>query len=251
MPSAKDISVSTEFLKVMSVGEPGTGKSVFASTFPTPGYVFDFSGGIIGYRGLDFDYDQFSLGPAGWVAFEKRLTELKKEVAESKYITVVVDDLSGMTDLAMERSMQLDPKRNPAGGPLWNVHYQMVRNLMEGRLRQILELKANIVFIAHLNVIRDEESGNIIGVEPLLTGQLSTRIPGYFDEVYYHSVRKEGSETKWVVQTVPIGWNRARSRLSGKQRLLPDLVENDYNEVIAYIKGTKKKQQPQQQTTKK
>jgi len=242
MPSAKDVTVDTEFLKVMSVGEPGTGKSVFAGTFPTPGYIFDFSNGIVGYRGLDFDYDQFPLGPAGWVQFEKTLMQVRKDVAEGKYKTVIVDDLSGMTDLAMERSLQLDPKRNPAGGPLWNVHFQMVKNLIEGRLRQILDMKANIVFIAHLNVIRDEESGNVIGVEPMLTGQLSTKIPAYFDEVYYHSVRKEGGETKWFVQTVPIGWNKARSRLSGKQRLLPDMIENDYNEVMAYIRGTKKKE---------
>jgi len=34
MPSAKDVTVSTEWLKVMSVGESGTGKSVFAASFP-------------------------------------------------------------------------------------------------------------------------------------------------------------------------------------------------------------------------
>lgn len=242
MPSAKDVTVDTEFLKVMSVGDPGSGKSVFAGSFPTPGYVFDFSNGIVGYRGLDFDYDQFALGPTGWVQFEKALMQVKKDTIEGKYKTIIVDDLSGMTDLAMERSMQLDPKRNPAGGPLWNVHFQMVKNLMEGRLRQILDLKCNIVFIAHLTVIKDEESGNIIGVEPMLTGQLSTKIPGYFDEVYYHTVRREGGETKWFVQTIPIGWNKGRSRLSGKQRLLPDMIENDYNEVMAYIRGTKKKE---------
>jgi hypothetical protein len=241
MPSARDVTEDTEFLKVMSVGEPGTGKSVFAGSFPTPGYIFDFSNGIVGYRGLDFDYDQFPMGPIGWVEFEKALTKVKISVKEGKYKTVVVDDLSAMTDLAMERSLQLDPKRNPAGGPLWQVHYGMVKNLMEGRLRQILDLDANIVFIAHLNVIKDETTGNIVGVEPMLTGQLSTKIPGYFDEVYYHSTRKEGGDVKWVVQTIPIGWNRARSRISGKQRLLPDMMDNDYNEVMDYIRGKKVK----------
>jgi hypothetical protein len=219
-----------------------TGKSVFAGTFPTPGYLFDFSNGIVGYRGLDFDYDQFSMSPIGWVEFEKALMRVKADVKEGKYKTVIVDDLSAMTDLAMERSLQLDPKRNPAGGPLWQVHYGMVKNLMEGRLRQILDLNANIVFIAHLNVIKDEETGNIIGVEPLLTGQLSTKIPGYFDEVYYCSTIKKDGDVRWVVQTVPVGWNKARSRISGKQRLLPDIMNNDYNEVMAYIKGEKVKE---------
>ncbi len=249
MPSAKDVTVNTEFLKVMSVGDPGTGKSIFASTFPTPGYIFDFSGGIVGYRGLDFDYDQFAMGPIGWVEFEKALKYVRDAVKEGKYKTVVVDDLSGMTDLAMERSLQLDPKRTPAGGPLWNVHYQMVKNLMEGRLRQLLDLNANIIFIAHLNVIKDEESGAIIGVEPMLTGQLSVKIPGYFDEVYFHTTKREGGDTKWLIQTVPVGWHKARSRISSKQRLLPDFLENDYNEVMAYIKGEKVKPKKQEQST--
>lgn len=241
MPNSKDISIETEYLKIMSVGDPGTGKSVFAGSFPTPGYVFDFSGGIIGYRGLDFDYDQFSMGPLGWAAFEKALTTVKAAVKDGKYKTVVVDDLSGMTDLAMERALQLDPKRTPAGGPLWNVHYQMVKNLMEGRLRQILDLQSNIIFIAHLTVIRDENTGAILGVEPMLTGQLSVKIPGYFDEVYYHTTKREGGDTKWLIQTVPVGWNKARSRLSGKQRLLPDFLENDYATVLAYLSGKKTK----------
>ena len=75
-----DVTVDTEFLKVMCVGDPGTGKSIFASTFPTPGYIFDFSGGIVGYRGLKFDYDQFSMSPIGWVEFEKALMRVKADV---------------------------------------------------------------------------------------------------------------------------------------------------------------------------
>jgi hypothetical protein len=74
-----------------------------------------------------------------------------------------------------------------------------------------------------------------------MTGTLSVDIPSYFDEVYYHTVRKEGGLTKWVVQTVPIGRNHGRSRSSGKERLLPDTIENDYNEVMAYLTGKKKK----------
>jgi hypothetical protein len=249
MPSAKDVTVNTEFLKVMSVGDPGTGKSIFAGTFPKPGFVFDFSGGIVGYRGLDFDYEQYTLNPQGWVKFERDIVAVKKLVDEEKYKTVVVDDLSAMTDLCMERAMQLDPKRTPAGGPLWNVHYQMVKNLMEGRLRQILNYDSNIVFIAHIQVNRDDETGNIINVQPMLTGQLGTRVPGYFDEVYYHSTRKEGSETKWVLQTIPVGWNRARSRLSGKGRLLPDYIENDYAILMDYITGKRSKDKAKETKT--
>ena len=242
MPNAKDVTINTEWLKVMSVGESGEGKSIFAASFPTPGFLFDFGREVLSYKQKDFEYEQFDLNPQGWGKFEKVFLDVKKEVNEGKYQTLVVDNLGAMTDLAMEKAMQLDPKRSSTGGPLWNVHYQMVKNLMEGRLRQFLNLNCNLVMIAHLEVIKDED-GAVIGVEPGLTGKLSADVPAYFDEVYYHTHRKEGGgDTKWFIQTVPIGRNHGRSRLSGKERVLPDLVENDYNEIIAYLTGKKKKQ---------
>ena len=251
MPSAKDVTVNTEFIKVMSVGEPGTGKSILASSFPTPGFVFDFANSIISYKGLDFDYEQYELSPLGWTKFEKDVVQIIKAVKEGKYVSVIIDDLSAMTAVCMERALQLDPKRSATNGPVWNIHYSMVRNLMEGRLKQVMNMNCNIHFIAHLHVIQDQATGNITGVEPMLTGALPVVIPGYFDEVYYHTTKREGGDTKWLVQTVPIGFNRARSRLSGKLRTLPDYLPNDYNEIMDYLTGKKKKEIKQTQTTTK
>ncbi len=238
MPSAKDISIDTEWLKIMSVGESGTGKSIFASSFPTPGFVFDIGKEILSYKGLDFDYEQYSLNPQGWAKFETDFIKVRKDVEAGKYQTVIVENLSALTDLCMEKAMQLDPKRSLTNGPLWNVHYGMCKNMLEGKLRQMLNLECNLVFIAHLTTIKDEQ-GAVIGVEPSLTGSLSGDVPSYFDEVYYHTHRKEGGQTKWYVQTVPIGRNHGRSRTSGRERLLPDIVENDYNEITAYLTGKK------------
>jgi len=249
MANAKDVSIDTEWLKIMSVGESGEGKSIFASSFPTPGFIFDFGGEIISYKGLDFDYEQYEITAKGWGEYETDFSKLKKclkagtriDGNEGEYQTVIVDNLSAMTDVCMEKAMQLDPRRSATGGPIWNVHYGMVKNLMEGRLRQLINLDSNLVLIAHLNTIKDE-AGAVIGVEPSLTGQLSADVPSYFHEVYYHTHKRESGITKWYVQTVPIGRNHGRSRLSGKARLLPDLIENDYTELIAYITGKKKKQ---------
>ena len=245
--NAKDVTVKTEWLKVMSVGESGMGKSVFASTFPTPGFIFDFGKEILSYRGKDFDYEQYDVSSQGWAKFEKDFIEIKKSVEAGKYQTIIVDNLSAMTDVCMEKALQLDPKRSNTGGPLWQVHYSMVKNLMEGRLRQLLNLPCNLVLIAHLDTIKDE-SGAVVGVEPSLTGKLSADVPSYFDECYYHTTRKEGGDTKWLIQTIPLGRNHGRSRASGKERLLPDLVENDYEEIIDYLTGKKKKSTTKQPT---
>jgi len=235
MPSARDVTIDTEFFKAMLVGTYGTGKSVFASSCPTPGFVFDFDEGIITYKGLDFNYEQYTDDWQGWVKFEKDLLNLKKDVEEGKYVTVVVDSTSRMTDLAMARALQLDPKRSATGGPLWQIHFMMVRNLMEGKLRQIINLPCHIIVISHIDFVRDEKTGAILDISPLLTGQLREKIPGAFQEVYYCTTKRTGQKTEWLIQTVPIGFTKARSRLSGKEHKLPDFLPNDYSAVMKYL----------------
>ena len=239
MPSAKDVTIDSAFIKCMVIGKAGSGKSIFASTFPTPAYVFDFDKGILSYRGKDFDYDHFPVTSAGWMAFEKKAKEIEVAVKEGKYKTVVFDSASTLTDLAMERAMALDPKRSATGGPLWNVHYQMVKNLVEGRVQKLLNLNCNIVLNAHIDIVTDQETGAIIDIQPLLTGTLSTKIPGLFDEVYYATNKVENKVTNWYLQTIPKGMLAARSRISGKERILPDFIPNDYEALMSIVNKKK------------
>jgi len=133
MPNAKDVTINTEWLKVMSVGESGSGKSVFSSSFPTPGFVFDFGNEIISYRGKDFDYESYDVSAAGWAKFEKDFITVKKAVEEGKYKTVIVDNLSAMTDVCMEKAMQLDPK---AQSNWWSTLERSLSNGKESYGRQ-------------------------------------------------------------------------------------------------------------------
>lgn len=237
MKNTSTLSPDTSLIKAYVIGDPGTGKSVFASTFPSPGFVFDFDNGIDSYRGKDFDYECFPLDPKGWILFEKTLAQVRKDVAEGKYKTVIVDSTTSMTDLAMERAMQIDPKRSPTNGPLWNVHYQMVKNLMEGRLRQIINLPCNVVVLGHMEIKMNQETGAVIAVEPMLTGQLSTKIPGYFDEVYYTKTKQKEGKTIFQLQTVAKGYYKARSRMRGIEEYLSDFVPNDYSAIMEMVKG--------------
>lgn len=236
MPNAKDVTPDTEYLKAFITGEYGTGKSVLASTFPTPGFVFDFDGGILTYRGEDFDYEQYTINPQGWIKFEKDLHEVKKRVLAGKYKTVIVDSTSTMSAVAMERALQLDPKRSETDGPLWNVHYQLVKNLMEGRLRTIISFPCNLVIIAHFTYTKDK-NGNVISIDPKLTGTLSSDIPGMFDEVYCAFAKPHLGSNKYYLRTVPWGLYKARSRLSGKMHFLPDEIENSYGALMKHVKA--------------
>lgn len=247
--SAVDITYGTELFKGLITGDYGTGKSVFAASFPTPGFVFDFDKGIITYGkadcGGEWDYTQYPVTTLGWVEFEKEIKEVEKLVKDEKYRTVVIDSTSLMAALAMERSLQLDPKRSPTGGPLWNVHYGMVRNLVEGKIRQMAAWPCNIVVLAHLEVVTDKESGAIIKIQPLLPGALSDLLPGWFDEVYVTTCTMKGGVNEYKIQTAPRGLYKARSRASGKEGRLPMFIENSYTALMkALVEGKQKPKAP-------
>lgn len=238
MPNAKEITPEIP-RRILSLGDYGTGKSVFASTFPTPGFVFDLDDGIQIYRGKDFDFETYGISPQSWIAFEKDVNRVVKDTNEGKYKTIVVDSTTVLAAIAMERSLQIDPKRSSTNGPLWNVHYSMVKNLVEGQLRKILNLssKAHIVVIGHLHIVLDNESGAVIGIEPLLPGSLSENFPGNFSEVYCHFSRKREGKTEYYLRTTPRGFYRARSRVSGVEGLLPEELPNNYPLVLAALEA--------------
>ena len=240
--NAMDLQMELDFLKCYVLGNYGTGKSVFASSFPKPGYLFDFDQGAKTYRGLDFLYDTYPLTWQGWVELEKTIKEVRKMVEAGKFKTVVLDSTTSMTDCAMARALQIDPKRSAEGGPIWNVHYQIVKNLMEPKLREILTWPCNVVFTGHWNVQTDPKSGDIVSIDPLLTGQLAQKLPGYFDEVYTAFTKMQQGKEQYIIRTTSWGHYKARSRISGKLRLLPDIIPNDYADLLNYMKEAAKKE---------
>ena len=237
--STDDYDIETSNNKFMLTGDIGTGKSEFASTCPTPGFVFNWDRKIKAYADKGgWDYTEYEISAKGWIEFEKDFNEVMKLAKEGKYKTVVGDSTTSFTDLAMERALQLDPKRSATNGPIWNVHFQMVRNLVEGKIRQLVSLPCNIVLISHLNVVIDNETGGIISIDPMLTGQLAVRVPGYFEEVYCSFVKQKEGKPYWYLRTVPRGLYKARSEIRGVKGLLPDELPNNYNAVMdAYRKA--------------
>ena len=236
--SAKEIKLDISRLNIYGLGGYGTGKSVFASTFPTPGFVFDFDQRIKTYRGKDWDYVTIDLSGKGWVEFEAAYREVQLRCKNGQYKTVVVDSTTSMTDCAMERALQLDPKRSNEGGPLWNVHYQIVKNLMEPKLHGILSLPSsveNIIMLGHWNIVTDAKTGIVLSVDPLLTGNLSAKVPGYFDEIYaFASELREGKE-KFFFRTLTHGYYKSRSTISGAYKLLPKEIDNNYTEFHKHL----------------
>ena len=135
----------------------------------------------------------------------------------------------------MERALSLNPMRSETGGAVWNIHYGLVKNLIEGVIRRLISYQGYKVVTAHLNIQKDDITGAIIA-QPLIVGQLAQRIPGYFGEVLYASHRIINKIPMYVLQTVNAGLYHARSNISGKSHLLDDYVPNDFNEIFKMAK---------------
>ena len=233
MLNTKDIEICTDNINFLVVGDVGTGKSVFASSFPTPGYLFDFDKQSAVYRGKDFDYSQYPITSAGWLEFDQ---EFNKIMVEHKYKSIILDSTTSLKALALERAMAVNPKRNEVGGALWNVHYQLVKNLVDGVIRKLLSYQGYKAIIAHVKLEKDEETGAILAINPSLPGDLAEVVPAYCGEVLYSQQRVINGNKEYILLTESSGLYHARSNLSGKSKLLPAFVPNDFNSIMTLLK---------------
>ncbi len=120
---------------------------------------------------------------------------------------------------------------------------------MEPKLRAFTNWPCNLVMISHLDVVQDQETGAIIAIEPLLTGQLSKRVPGYFGEVYYFFTKNVKGGVKYLMRTVPMGHYKARSRLSGAAGNLHQEIPNHYDAVRQSYKEKLKEKEVKEPST--
>jgi hypothetical protein len=240
---ASDVVPEFNWFKGMVIGDYGSGKSAFGTTFPTPGFVFDFDKGASLFRNTEFNYEQFDTSPKGWIDFEKMFNQVRRDVAEGMFKTVILDSTSTMTDCAMTRAMQMDPSRTNEGGPVWNIHYQIVKNLVQPKLQILKDFNCNVLLISHWKLNIDNKTGNILGAEPLLTGDLAKKVPGYFDEVYAAVVKPVAGKEEFILRLVSRSYYKARSRLCGMEGLLPKEIPNNYNTLMSEYQKALEKQQ--------
>lgn len=256
MPNASNIVLSDPSLtigrKFLVIGGVGSGKSCFAATFPKPTFLFDFDGQIEAYRGKDVDYEQFELSAKGWFKFEQVFNQVLSNTYKAdansepkKYLSIILDTASSWADLAMEKALLTSPERSPSGGPVWQIHYGAVKELLTAKLRKLVSLQGiNVVVNCHMEEIADEESKKITGIQPVLPGALKERLPGYFGEVYYARFGAfNNQKPDYYLQTRSQGMYNARSNMSGTEQLLPMFVPNNYDKIIELFKMSVKSKQ--------
>lgn len=245
----KKLSELTEskFIKAFVMGEPGTGKTVGACSFPGRVLVYDFDGKITSaYAYLKKnnpakleEIDVESCVPTDRIgsSFVKMNDSLGKIIEGFKksgslpYQTLVIDSSTIMADEMMNWLLNYETgiKRNTniksfkvAG----QQDYLIFAPTFTSLLHEILPLPWNVVMTGHIAVKQDEKTGEIRR-QASIPGRMGSTIGVYFNEVY----RSYVNNGKYVIQTQADFYYPCRSQLQG----VPNPCEFSYQTLSKYL----------------
>lgn len=177
---SKVAEAGSDFFNAIVYGRPGSGKTTFAATGPTPILFLDCDQGLLSLRNprpeivkeLDLKLDEIYFEPVQRIEDVYTLIRRidQETTAQPGYWgTVVLDNLTELqrvfiTDLLRKADRAL-PKIQDWG---------MVLLEMEKVVRMLRNLSVNTVFIAH-------ERETEFGIGPALSGRIEEELPGYVD----------------------------------------------------------------------
>lgn len=235
MAQLSDLKTS-ENIRLLLFGDSGTGKTCFASGWPGPVHYADFDGKVSSAAAFladspklaEISYENYAptdkIGTAG-ARFNADLGKMRKEGKLPG--TLVLDSLTTFSDEMMRYLMKLNPgiKRMDTLGAATPAmqDYQVARLFFKQMLGELLNLPCNLVVTAHVQMDKDEITGEILRT-PMIAGKLSRELPILFPEVY-RSYVKDG---KYLAQTKSDSKFQCRTQIRG----LPAEIELKYESVI-------------------
>ena len=178
-----------------------------------------------GFKNARMALEELSMGE-GRVEFMSA-DSLEENDWNSMPTVVVIDTLSGLHDVAMNQALTLDSKTGLAGAPAMH-HWGAQMRLVEEFVKMCEAHEWHLDVTAHVQAWKDDLLGTSRGTI-LVTGQKTPGlIPGWFDEVYYHTTRSTDKGISFIVKPKNDGYFTAKSRLGLMQQevdvTLPDDV---------------------------
>lgn len=238
-----------ENLKLMIYGPSGTGKTVFATSFPGPIYVLDFDGKVSSAARYWQEHDPNRLEaikvddftPSGepFSKFRAMIAKLESAAANKEkpfpFKTIVLDSFTTFSDALMRHIMSENKqiKRMEDHTPAMQ-DYLIFNNHFKPMVQRILSLPCNIVATGHIALDKDEVSGELVK-RPLLSGKLPESIPILFEEVYRSFTKEVDEKTRFLAQTRPDGVHVTRTQIPG----LPKIITLSYASLSKHTKGGK------------
>jgi len=228
-------------IRVLPWGKSKVGKTFGAGSFPRP-CVMDFDRGVstlfspdflkvYGYRKVEYRefYERSFTGPIvkAHNAYDDACRYFDEMMAPAKrdsFDTWVVDSGTTLSEDAQNKAVILLGTKEY--GFMSKTHEQALRHnllvpkiqdygaersLVEQFVDMVLSTNKHIVFVCH-EYEQTDDSGNVIGMQPLLTGKSRQAIPLRFDEVYHIRARRKGQLWERVCMTESDGIHLVGSR---------------------------------------
>lgn len=257
-------------IRVLPYGAPKVGKTFGAGTFPRPCFM-DFDRGINtvfspdflklhGYRPVVYKefYERSFKGPivSAHNAYDDAcqfFDEMMSPAKRNTFDTWVIDSGTTLSEDAQNKAVILLGTKDY--GFMSKTHEQAMkyrllvpkiqdygaeRSLVEQFVDMILSTEKHVVFICH-EYEKTDDQGNVVGVEPLLTGKSRQVVPLKFGEVYWLRSRRKGTEWETVCTTKHDGFHVAGSRNSITDQIpwtydaVKKALEDSYNERVKQI----------------
>lgn len=199
------------FANMLVYGEPGVGKTVFASTAPKPILWLESEGGTLSIgdkSGIDI------ARVAGLETYREALVFL--EAHPDKYETVVIDSFTETQAAVLKSIMQNVRKDDPSRDEFMPQFGEWGRltGIMREIARAYRDLPMNLVITALQREDKDERTGKI-KYRPRLSPTLADELPAFMDAVgyLYTATPREGEVDAEGVSTDEEGQTIIRNML--------------------------------------
>lgn len=235
MANLSDLKTS-ENIKLLLFGDSGAGKTCFATGWPGPVHVLDFDNKVSSAAAYwagtpqieQITYENYGTVDNRGTSAERCNAALGEMKRSGKYPrTLVLDSLTTFSDEVMRYLMRLNPgiKRFETKGSQVPAQqdYQVARLYFKQTLTELINLPCNIVVLAHIQMDKDETTGEIHRT-PMLAGKLSRELPIFFPEVY----RAYAKDNKYWAQTKTDSRYQCRTQIRG----LPAEIELKYESLV-------------------